>query len=185
MSGIVNVARARGRKEIRNYAQLVRQLAATRLGHSGPYFPIVEFIEGVLPQLDGDFTFEVCDSVDMGDNHGLTIPSQKVIRIRNDIYEGAIAGRGRDRDTLAHELGHYILHDDIAYPRQMQESAIPAYKSAEWQAKAFSGELLVDARLIGQFQTADEVAQGCGVSVDCARYQMKVLAKEGLIKLPE
>jgi hypothetical protein len=48
MSGFVNEARPRGRHEIRNYAQLVRQIATDRLGNSGPYFPIVDFVERVL-----------------------------------------------------------------------------------------------------------------------------------------
>lgn len=48
----------------------------------------------------------------MGAKHGETIPSENRIRIREDVYERACNGYGRDRLTMAHELGHLLLHRD-------------------------------------------------------------------------
>ena len=36
--------------------------------------------------------------------------TENCIKIREDVYERAIKGYGRDRFTLAHELGHFLMH---------------------------------------------------------------------------
>jgi hypothetical protein len=174
-------ATARSRKQIRRLAELVRNLTEKHLGLGGPLFPIIPVVERLLPRLDPEFSLEILEEQEMGDNHGLTIPSQHVIKLREDVYEGACEGKGRDRLTVAHELGHYILHDDLAFPRSMKESEIPAYRSAEWQAKCFSGELLVSAKYAGQCLDDSDAASLFGVSDVAGKYQMKKLREDGLI----
>ena len=48
----------------------------------------------------------------MGDKHGETFPDEHIIRIREDVYLGAVNGCGRDGMTIAHEVGHLFLHDN-------------------------------------------------------------------------
>jgi hypothetical protein len=170
------------RSDIRRYADLVRNLASRELGIRSAYFPIVDVIERLLPRIDPSFHLEILEIDEMGDVHGLTIPSQHVIKLREDVYDGACDGKGRDRMTVAHELGHYILHDDLSFPRQMKASEIPAYQNAEWQANCFSGELLVPANRACICGDASTVANLFGVSYEGAAYQYRVLKKEGLIK---
>ena len=44
----------------------------------------------------------------MEDMYGNTNTATNTMRIRSDVYRGAIAGNPRDRFTLCHELGHYF-----------------------------------------------------------------------------
>jgi hypothetical protein len=182
MSGHVIEAPPRRRAELRRIAELTRTLAEQRLKVSGAYFPIERVFEPLLLSLDPEFYFEVLEERDMGDNHGLTIPSQHVIKLRQDVYDGACAGRGRDRLTIAHEVGHYVLHDDLTLPRKTNRSEIPAYRNSEWQANCFAGELLVSARYATNCTSAIDVSNRFGVSYECGSYQYNTLKKEGLIR---
>ena len=76
------------------------------------YFPILSFVENILPILIPDFQFEVVPVAEMGNKHGETYPTKNLIRIREDVYLRAAAGEGRDRLTIAHEVGHLFMHED-------------------------------------------------------------------------
>jgi hypothetical protein len=72
----------------------------------------------VPPRLDPEFHLEVLEIAEMGEDHGLTIPSQHVIPVRLDVYLGALAGKGRDRPAAPHKAGHYVMHNDLAFLRR-------------------------------------------------------------------
>lgn len=138
------------------------------------YFPIIQFIELILPQLITDFSFIIETKAEMGNCHGLTYPEKKIIKLRNDVYDRAVDGSGRDRLTAAHELFHLLQHgnESISFARLGSESEIPAYRDPEWQADAFGGELLAPLSRIKGMSEA-EVAVKFGVSVKAARTQLK------------
>src|SRR5262245_15225898 len=71
------------------------------------WFPIVEVYEWGLPEAWEDFHFEVVEPHAMKE-HALAFPGDARVVVREDIYDRACAGEGRDRFTLAHELGHLI-----------------------------------------------------------------------------
>jgi len=75
-----------------------------------------------------------------------------------------------------------LLHgsDRVRYNRST--GSIKAYNDPEWQAKAFAGEFLVAAHLVHKFKTIREVAEGFGVSIQAAEYQLYQYLKEGIIK---
>ena len=108
----------------------------------------------------------------MGNNHGLTDPKNGKIYIREDVYEGACNGVGRDRLTMAHELGHYLMHRDVAtgLARVGDGEEIPTYCDPEWQANAFAGEFLMGSEVIKNMSVR-EVAERCGVSYQAAGVQ--------------
>ncbi|MBQ2655407.1 MAG: ImmA/IrrE family metallo-endopeptidase [Erysipelotrichaceae bacterium] len=159
------------RNDIRNYVLSIKQ----SLGMEKElYFPILKFVENVLPELIPGFTFEILSKEEMGDLHGLTYPSKNLIQIREDIYRRAAEGKGRDRFTIAHEVGHLLMHDDenLALCR-LSPGVIPkAYEDPEWQANAFAGELLASSYLI-EGMTAEMVSEKCGVSLDAAKIQLR------------
>lgn len=160
------------RADIRGLTNLIRRLSGLT---DERYFPIKEFLELVMPRMDEDFVLEVLPKHEMGNNHGLAIPEDKIIRLRDDVYEGAYAGKPRDRLTVAHEIGHYFMHrkERISFARNRGSSTpVPAYRDPEWQANAFAGELLAPPHII-KGMSLFEVMRFCGLSEDAARKQMK------------
>jgi Zn-dependent peptidase ImmA (M78 family) len=109
------------------------------------------------------------------DIHGETEIKEQVIRIREDVYHGAIRGMGRDRMTVAHEVGHYILlvAQGLKLYRSFTVSKIEAFRDPEWQAKALAGEILCPYHLIGGM-AAPQIALACGVSDEAAGYHFKL-----------
>lgn len=93
---------------------IVRSLRSA-FGITGLKFPVMEVIEFALPQLIPDFEFHIGGMKEMGETHGLTYPQEHLLILREDIYEGALNGVGRDRMTAAHELGHLLMHRNIAF----------------------------------------------------------------------
>ena len=152
---------------------IVRSLRST-FGITGLMFPVMEVIEFALPQLIPDFELHIGGMKEMGETHGLTYPQEHLLILREDIYDGALNGVGRDRMTAAHELGHLLMHRNIAFARSAPGVKIRPFESSEWQAKCFSGELLVPAihANVLKGMSAENVAEACGVSLVAARYQL-------------
>lgn len=147
-------------------------------------FPIIEFLELGMPSFFKGFVFEVRDSTLMGSNHGLTIPSENAIVLREDVYERACEGRGRDRFTAAHELGHYIMHRNAPFKYHRAESGrLPAYKDSEWQANRFAGALLMPEAKMIVCRSLAEVSERFGVTLDAAKVQNSVLAKQNKMRI--
>lgn len=153
--------------QIRTSAARLREILGVP---SDAYFDIVRIIDN-LPEIFGA-EVEVVPKNELGDKHGETYPVAKKIRIREDIYDRACEGRGRDRLTLAHELAHLILHgpSKIALARVEENTHVPAYRDAEWQANAFAGELLAPYRFIRDM-TETEIQCKYGVSAMAAKIQ--------------
>ena len=101
------VAKPRSRNDIRKMTNKLREVVGCE---QSPYFPIVEFIEWILGNPDGGIDYEIVDPEDMEDTYGTTNTGMNIMRIRSDVYEGAIQGNPRDRFTLCHEVGHWFLH---------------------------------------------------------------------------
>ena len=165
------------RASILRYTQLIR----SKLGipDAEPYVDIVRVLEFFLPKYFPDLRSEILSVEEMGEHHGLTYPNRNLILIREDVYDGACQGRGRDRFTIAHEIGHLLLHEgvDPRYARRDPMKPVPAYLDPEWQSNAFAGYLLMSPHAI-QGMTPSEVATACGVSYEAATVQLKILAKK-------
>jgi len=157
----------------------VRQLALKLRRELGMadrlWFPILEFAELALPQMDKNYSFEVVESSELGSSHGLTerIDNQITIKIRDDIYDRAYRDEGRDRGTVAHEVGHYLMHAKSPALHRHFGNSLRSFEDPEWQAKCFQGELLVPKHLVMHMSVSD-VERLCGVSRDAAEYQLQL-----------
>ncbi|HZG20587.1 MAG TPA: ImmA/IrrE family metallo-endopeptidase [Herbaspirillum sp.] len=162
------------RAEIRQLANDLRQ----KLGMAhNLWFPVLEFAEQVLPSMDPNYYFQVVEEEELGSSHGMTISYGKdvAIQIRQDVYERAYRDEGRDRGTVAHEVGHYLMHARTTALHRNFGGVIQTCEDPEWQAKCFQGELLIPRHLVRGMRV-DEVARACGVSADAARYQLNLYA---------
>lgn len=161
------------RQLIRKMTWKVRQIAGC---DNVLYFPIVHFIEWVLanPENEMKIEFEIVEPDEMIDTYGTTNTGRNVIKIRNDVYERAVEGNPRDRFTLCHELGHYLLHqpESISYAR----GRIPVYRSPEWQANTFAAELMAPMHLVKNM-SIEEIMVQCGMSKQAATIQYNEIHK--------
>jgi len=151
------------RKDLRKLVRRFRKLCGME---KELYFPIVHFIEWILPKVGSDY--EIVPVNEMGNAYGVTHTGMRIMKIREDVYEGAVKGNPRDRFTLCHELGHFILHapDRVSFAR----GEVPAYMNPEWQANVFAGELLAPYDLVSHM-TPERIADECGMSLTAATIQ--------------
>ncbi|MCH5197351.1 MAG: ImmA/IrrE family metallo-endopeptidase [Oscillospiraceae bacterium] len=165
------IASGLSRKDIRDYVRKIKQVTGTS---SVLYMNVLFFLENVLPIFIPDLQIDFVEKHEMFGKYAETFPSQSLIRIRQDVYIRADEGSERDRFTIAHEIGHLLLHDDdaIALCRSDREVAIPKYADPEWQANAFAGEFLMNADLI-KGMSAEEISSACGSSMQAAEIQLK------------
>lgn len=163
------IAEPTSRSVLRENAKTIRVLDGSE---NDMFFDIIHFLEVKLYQLDPTFNFRVLPKSEMGECHGLTFPDRNEIQIREDVYMRASEGSGRDRMTMAHELGHLLFHEkqNISYAR-MEHNELPAYRDPEWQADAFGGELLIPYHL-AKGKSPDEVSKECKVSLNAAICQL-------------
>ncbi|MCL1914983.1 MAG: ImmA/IrrE family metallo-endopeptidase [Eubacteriaceae bacterium] len=120
--------------------------------------------------IDPKFCFEVVECHELPHDYAETLPQQNLIRVREDVYHNAIKGDGRARFTLAHELGHLLMHSNGVIALARNES-IHKYMDPEWQANTFAGELLVNPGLcVGR--TAVFIAEKSKVSLQVAEIQL-------------
>lgn len=155
------------KKNIRKIAMELRRMTGF---DKEPYFPIVHFIEWIMANPENGMELEILTKEEMQDTYGTTNTGSNKMRIREDVYEGAVRGNPRDRFTLCHELGHYFLHqpENISYAR----GNIPAYRNPEWQANVFAAELLAPYELVKNMST-NEIAEKCGMSHQAAYIKYK------------
>lgn len=164
------VAKPLSRRNIRDYANIIRN----SMGLSDQLlFPILQFLELFMPAIDQEFYLEILPKEKMGECFGVACPEEHKIVLREDVYNGAVYGVGMHRFTVAHEIGHYFLHNarSVVLARVDSKEKVPAFKDPEWQANCFAGELLMPAKLIKGMHFLD-VTDACGVSPAAAQTQL-------------
>ena len=133
-------------------------------------FPILEVIELLAADEEEAFDYEIVSEGEMTDTYGTTNTMSNIMRIRENVYDGAAMGNARDRFTLCHEFGHWFLHqpENVSFAR----GDIPKYCDPEWQANTFAAELMIPYYLVKGMST-EAIVKKCGVSYTCAEIQRK------------
>ena len=164
---------AKSRFDLRNLALAFRK----KLGLADcVFFPVVDILD-VMCEIFKKFSYDIVEDglFPPGIHADMDIKKEQ-IRIRESVYNGACDGNGRDRMTIAHEIGHYLTlcFCDFTLKRNFEEKEIPAYCSPEWQAKCFAGELLIPKHLTSSMSIR-EIEEKCGVSHAAASYQYDIM----------
>ena len=163
------IVEPKSRKDLRCLAQILRK----RLGLEDElWVPIVELLD-VLGEIFEDFSYEIVpdDALQRG-IHAETDIHTGHITIKESVYEKACNGEGRDRMTIAHEIGHYftLCFCGFKLHRNFKQKKVKCYNDPEWQAKCFAGEFMIPYHLTDKM-TSSEIVRACGVSYDAAEYQ--------------
>ena len=94
------------------------------------------------------------------------------ITVRDSVYQQARLGLGRDRMTLAHELGHAIMHQGVRMARRsrgnLRFASIATYEFAEHHARVFAAALLIHPKIAEQLDSDEEISVEFGVSIEAA-----------------
>lgn len=95
--------------EIRNDAEYIKNLF-----NLGKKVNMVKIIEFVLPTFLPDFEYVVLPEKTMGNDEARTYPDKYLMEMRSDVYEALTNGERRAQFTMAHELGHLVMHQKLA-----------------------------------------------------------------------
>jgi len=136
---------------------------------------MVYLIEFILPKFLPDFSYEVLESGEMGIDEARTYPDKQLIFIRDDVYQKATSGDRRAQFTLAHELGHLVMHSGLRNSRSFARNSEQhkVYEDSEWQADTFAAEFLMPYAVAINLTGPDEIFEKFGVSKKAAetRYE--------------
>lgn len=170
MSHIGYEAAPLSRQDIRSFALQVRE----GLGFGSiPYVDVEVLLDLVLPRVLPDFAYAICPRAEMGNNHGLASPDARWIKLREDVFERACGGAGRDRLTIIHELAHLLLHTKERVMLRRAVGAPMSYRDPEWQADCFAGEFLMSAKLLDGCRSIADLVNRFGVTPTAAEVQWK------------
>lgn len=118
---------AKSRKDLRNLSHILRKHLHLE---DTLYFPIVELLD-VFSKIFDDFNYEIVEDSALPEKvHADTDIRTGHIRIKESIYYGACNGEGRDRMTIAHEIGHFftLCFCGFKLERNFDENELPAYR---------------------------------------------------------
>jgi hypothetical protein len=170
------IANAISRNNLRELAKWIREVAGYK---SKPYFPIVEFMENVMPEMLPGFNFEIVADNELFGKEGETRPYENLILLPDTVYSEAVNGKGRARFSVAHEVSHYFLIDEGSITLARSNAAIPKYRDPEWQANTLAAEILIPPYL-SDGMNEEMIAQNFGVSIEAAKVHLSIKTRECL-----
>lgn len=141
--------------------------------------------------VDGEkrLILNIASDSDMAINDGATSydGTAITISIKRTIHHRAYMGDGYARNTIAHELGHAVMHyETMSHGAKMARRTIgnktpgwlKFYESAEHQAKVFAPAFLINEDLAKTLSSATEISVRFGVSQQCAEIYFAELIAE-------
>ncbi|WP_444907769.1 ImmA/IrrE family metallo-endopeptidase [Microbulbifer sp. SSSA008] len=166
-------------QKIRQHANLWRNLLAKVGSKPNGRVEVVDTLEFHLPKLIPNFTYECVqsDTSLLNGAEAITYPDQNRIVLAEHVYKGAAQGVGKDRFTIAHEIGHLFLHRRLsAYPRNISNHVQThrKYEDSEWQADTFAAEFLMPYEEVkANCSSARDVQVRFDVSTKAAEYRFR------------
>jgi Zn-dependent peptidase ImmA (M78 family) len=145
-------------------------------------FNIVDILSSKVSQVVDAFRLEIAAADVPQDVEAFTAFNPPRIVVRQDVHDLARADNPRYRLTLAHELGHLVLHSDGIFPRSempdQRQKSIPAKESTEGQAFRFGACLLMPRVLIAKYPKAEVLARECRVSFTAAQARINDVERQ-------
>lgn len=164
------------RLELRNIAGVFRKMFNLSCDES---VPVVELLDRFCDKL-GNVSYVIVDDEELPKN----VPAATdidlnegtfTIKIKNSVYEGAYYRQiGGYRNHIMHEMCHVMLYKlgyVPAFQRSFENNKIQRAYSAEWQAMALCGEIMMPYEATKNM-TAEEIADKYKVSLLSARKRL-------------
>lgn len=169
---------AKSRADLENLASAWRHALKVPTACHAP--EMVTLLENEMPVIFGDFSLQVKEDHLMEGGEGYTEFEPPRIVLPESTYDAASRFVGRARWTLAHELGHLVLHNaavplDRTSKGYSEPKALPSYHNAEWQADAFAAAFLMPDWLVRDFTSVSDIVEFFSVSRQAAEIRLKTL----------
>ena len=134
---------------------------------------ILEILAAQPGPLEG-LKLDVRPDEEMRLDEALAFVDERVLQVRETVFEGAKIGKPRDRMTIAHEIGHFALGHGGAPKHRVALgnktlAYIPHHKSAEHQARVFGATFLMLRAHVRGCKTPAELASKLKVSTQAAQ----------------
>ncbi len=164
------------RLELRNIACVFRKMFNLSCDE---IVPVVELLDLFCDRL-GNVSYDIVDDEELPKNvpaaTELNCDGTFTIKIKNSVYEGAYYRQiGGYRNHIMHEMCHVVLYKlgyVPAFQRSFENKKIQRAFSAEWQAMALCGEIMMPYEATKNM-TADEIADKYKVSLLSAQTRLK------------
>ena len=138
-------------------------------------------LEQVLPR--AGFDYVVADEHELLDCAAFTVPDQKIVVLRQNVYDGLFTQSAFSRSTVVHELAHIVLNHSVSLHRGATLGTHRFYEDSEWQAKALTAAVMMPIAVCKLARSPSHLAAMCGTSNEAARYRLQRLIKECLVPL--
>lgn len=154
---------------------------------------VIHLVDHVLPEHDIDVYPAHADELPGQEAHTRPFDEKPTVLLREDQWRFLMRGGGsglRARATIAHELGHVILHvpvlrrqarraGGLAALTRVDASRVQTYADPEWQAWCFAAAFLVPPSTLYHLpsQSTAEIASVYGVSEPFARWVLRLFGE--------
>ncbi len=170
--------RKTSREEIRRYSNQIRKKFHCRNKY---YFDVIKAFE-MMPILFPNVAVEIVedDDIDLVGVPSTTIPDMSghyTIKVKESVYDRAYTGKnGGCRMHIMHEMCHVFLFELGYFPfvdRAYKNLELEPCESAEWQAKALAGEVMIPYESTCNM-TSQSIVKKCKVSTEAANKRIKL-----------
>lgn len=151
---------------------------------------VVRLVDHVLPAHNIDVYPATADELPGQEAHTQPFQRNPTVLIRQDQWAYLMRGGGsglRARATVAHELGHVVLHVPVLRRRRdspdgameltrVDPAKVKTYADPEWQAWCFAGAFLVPPHTLARLDpiTPENIAATYQVSERFARWVLRI-----------
>lgn len=161
----------RSRRQIEAIAGAVRAHLGVSAGARIAIQPILEFALDDL--VEGAF-FRIANDAELGGAEGLTDGEHPVITLSASTYMRLGRSDNRARMTVAHEIGHLLLHSG-KHVFHFEEPLNDNRFDPEWQADEFAAALLMPRASFSRMRSVGQAMKYFGVSKAAAIRRARVI----------
>lgn len=161
----------RSRRQIEAIADAVREVLGISKGARIAMQPVLEF---ALDDLVEGAYYDIANDTDLGGAEGMTHGTEPVIVLSASCYMRLGRSDNRARMTVAHELGHLLLHSGqrvFHFSEPMNDNRF----DPEWQADQFAAALLMPREAFSRMRTVKQAMKTFGVSKAAAIRRARVI----------
>ncbi|ANN74684.1 hypothetical protein BAU08_09650 [Bordetella bronchialis] len=159
---------------------LLRQEGCYNTGRGPDFLNTTHLLENVLQR--AGYSFHPDDSGSLQQTVAFAVPEQKLIVIREDIYDALLDDDPFARYTVVHEFSHIFLQHAVTLHRNAILGDHHWWEDSEWQANNLAAEILMPVEVVRRLGGKPLLIQAaCGVSSKAAGYRVDNLKREGVL----